>query len=303
MAQTSTPTPLLTALDPLLVAEIRRLELRAKRALSHDLVGNYRSAFHGSGLVYADLREYQPGDEPKHIHWKVTARTQKVYVKAYQEERSLNLILVVDRSASMRCGRGRDRATRAAEFAALIGILAQANNDALGLCLFDSGIQEYVPARRRRRQLERVLLTMLHRDAAEQSQSASSNLSAALDEVRRHQRKSATLFIVSDFFCELDEQHLTRLAKQHDVILVLLEDAFELNPPAVGIIEAQDAESGEIVALDLGSARVRRDIQAAHEGRVRDVAEVALRAGADLVRLSDSLRPLFELMERRRLVR
>ena len=129
-------------LRPGIVTELKRLQLRTRRSLNADIMGNYRSAFRGSGLVYSDLREYQPGDEVKSIHWKASARTGRVYVKSYEEDRQLRIVLCLDISRSTLFGKATSKQDKILEFAALIALLAQNNQDALGVCLFSSIIED-----------------------------------------------------------------------------------------------------------------------------------------------------------------
>jgi uncharacterized protein (DUF58 family) len=161
-----------------LPAELRRLQLRSRKLVTGDLLGQYRSAFRGSGLVFSDLREYQPGDDIKHIHWKATARTGTVFIKSYEEDRQLRVLLAVDTSPSMRAKLGNQAYTKALEFCSLIGSLTQSGNDMLGLFLFAESPGEFIPPSARQRRFSRILSALMnaHSDA-----SALTDLNAACE--------------------------------------------------------------------------------------------------------------------------
>lgn len=278
------------------VADVKRLQFRTRRILSADLLGQYRSAFRGSGLVYADLREYQPGDEVKSIHWKASARTGRVQVKSYEEDRLVQVMLVVDTSRSTLYGQPRSRHQLAFEFAGLISMLAHRNGDALGLCLFSDRVEEYMRCRHSRTQAQRVILSLLqHRELVPQS-----NLDAALIHVQRHMKRAGLVFVVSDFFCPPYADSLKQLAFKHDVIAVILEDPLRGVPPVAGLAEFVDAESGERFVFDTRSRRSRRVLQELYDGHHARIAQHCQQAQADHIIIRDNvLRPLVELMARR----
>lgn len=283
-------------LSPSMLAELRRVELRTRRNIDSDLMGRYRTAFRGSGLVYSDLREYQPGDEVKNIHWKATARTGKVYVKSYEEERQLNIMIAVDTSASTDFGRAKSKHTKALEFAALITMLAQRSQDAVGLCLFSDKVEEYFPPKRSRTQLFRILFELLRARTLRPG----TDIAGALDYIRSHQRKPAIIFLVSDFFSAPFESQLRYLSISHDLVCVALVDIQDRELPSVGIVEFVDAESGERILFDTSQRRARETLQRMQLERLEELNTLCKRLGADLIRVDENpLRPLAELMQRR----
>ena len=279
-----------------IITDVRRLEFRTRRILNADLIGQYRSAFRGSGLVYSDLREYQAGDEVRNIHWKASARTGKVFVKSYDEDRLLNIMLVIDISRSTLYGAPQSRHLRAFEFAALTAMLAQKNEDAVGLCLFSDGIEEFMRPKRSRTQIQRVILSLMeHRELR-----PSSDMSGAIDYLNRHIKRRGVVFLVSDFFCPPFESQLRKLAYRHDVIGVLLEDPVEKSLPEAGIVEFADAETGELRLFDTASPLARENLRQQQLQHRRKVAETCAAAQADFMSLTeDPLRPLVDLMRRR----
>ena len=283
-------------IDPGLVSDLKRLEFRTKRLLDAHLIGQYRSAFRGSGLVYSDLREYQAGDEVKRIHWKASARSNKVFVKSYDEDRLLNIMLLIDISRSTLYGYPRSRHNRAFEFAALVAMMAQKSEDALGLCLFSDQVEQFMPPRRSRTQFQRVILSLLeHRTLR-----TASNLSRALENVNRDMKRRGIVFVISDFFCPPFADQLKRLSYKHDVIAVMLEDSPQTQLPRAGLVEYTDAETGELFTLDTGSPFARKRFHAAQKKHREDVIAVCTSSQADFMAINDNvLQPLMQLMKKR----
>jgi uncharacterized protein (DUF58 family) len=290
------PSSVTSLLDPALMGELRRLELRTRRNLSADMVGSYRSAFRGSGLVFADLREYEPGDDIKSIHWKATARSQKVYVKSYHEDRNVNLILCVDVSASTFFGSPKSLHQRAFEFAACIALMAQQSGDAVGLLLFSEQVEFYIPPRSGKRAIEHVLLTLL----TPRPPSPGTNIASAITHLLTHQKKRSVVFIVSDFHAPSFANELKHLAFRNEVILTQLSYESPSAFPAGGLTLFTDPETGEEVVVDLGSRSVRKALQAKLNTHWSSLCKIARDTQSDLLQIEERvLPPLIELMRRR----
>lgn len=271
-------------LSPGLLQELKRIELRTRRLVDTDLMGAYRTSFRGSGLEFADLREYSPGDDVRHINWKVTARTGRVFVKSFHEERHQRIVLAVDSSRSTQFGPGRQRGRLALELAAAIALLARVHHDSIGLCTFSDDIHDFLPAKASRSQYYRVLRTL----ASEPSIVNPTNLGTTLRSLYKKCRRTSTVFLISDFLSPHYTEDLQMVALKHDLICVMLSDRFHENPPAAGLVEFTDAETGERHIIDLSSRAVRtalRDRQQAHEQQVRQLAKSC---GASFVILKDS---------------
>lgn len=281
-------------LDSKLVSELRRMELRTRRSIDSDLMGRYRSAFRGSGLVFDEVREYQPGDDVKKIHWKVTARSGEVYVKSYTEDRQLTVILAVDISSSTLFGGTKTKYRRALEFSALISMLARQNQDRIGLCLFSDQVEEYIPPGKSRAQFQRILLALM----AKRTLRKGTNVAAALNYVNQRQRRASIIFVVSDFLCAPYEQELRHLSYRHDVISVLIEDEVDERMPSAGIVEFEDAESGKRILIDTSSAAARTVLQSMHARRVQEIRDCCKASATDFIAVRDNpLRPLAQLMD------
>jgi len=279
-----------------LLAELKRVELKARRGISSDLAGHYRTAFRGSGLIFSDIREYQPGDEIKNIHWKASARTGKVYVKAYQEERQLSVVIAVDISRSTDFGGARKKHRKALEFSALLAMLAMNNDDQVGLCLFSNQVHEFMRPKRGQSQVHRLMLELLK----ERELPRATDLNTALQYLRQNLKRRSVIFIVSDFYAKDFSLELRSLAKRHDLIGVMLEDQLDFDLPTGAIIEFADAENGRSYSF-LSSSAKAKTLAAAQERRINGIKALFDGAGSDLIEINQSLlQPLATLMHKRK---
>jgi uncharacterized protein (DUF58 family) len=277
--------------------EVRRLQLRSRRLVTGNLLGQYRSAFRGSGLVFSDLREYQPGDDVKHIHWKASARSGKVFIKSYEEERQLRVILAVDTSASMRATLGVQSFAKAIEFCSLIGSLTQRGNDLLGMLLFSSAPELWLPPKSGAKRFSRILAALLNPNSAQPA--SSTDLNSSLDLLATTVRRASIIFVLSDFECPDFSPSLKRLCARHDVILTQLQPS-PTTLPSAGLVIFRDAESGELRTVDTSSKRVRAAWIKTLMDRQDAVKRLAERCHADHIVVSDSAaQPLIELMRDR----
>lgn len=276
-------------------AELRRIQLRSRRLVTGDLMGQYRSAFRGTGLVFTDIREYQPGDDVKHIHWKATARTGKVFVKSYEEDRQLRVLVAVDVSASMRALNQFSGYMKAVEFVATVGALAQRGNDLIGLSLFADKPLAYLPPKSGAKRTQQILASLMN----EQGSHHSTDLATALREISLTLRKPSIIFILSDFLCPPFETELRTLSTIHDVVLVQIESPLHQGD-AVGLVTFTDAETGEQVVVDTSNPTVRQQWSNALEAQRLRLRETAQSCRADHIVISDSvIRPLVRLMRER----
>jgi len=282
--------------------QMRRLQLRARRAVEDLLGGAYRSVFKGSGIAFEEVREYQPGDDIRGIDWNVTARMGHPFVKRFIEERELTLLLVVDVSASQRFGtRLQEKREVAAELAALLGFCAIANNDKVGLDAVSDRVEKFVPPRKGTRHDLRQMTDILFHEPA----FPGTNLRAGLDFVNRVLRRRAIVFILSDFHDAGFEKALRRAARRHDVIAVHHSDPLEEQLPAIGLLEVRDAETGRALLVDTSDPAFRQAHRRAAQARRDTVRQTAIAARADWLDVStdgsllDALLRLFRLRERR----
>jgi uncharacterized protein (DUF58 family) len=275
--------------------ELRRIQIRSRRLITGDLLGQYRSAFRGTGLVYTDIREYQPGDDVKHIHWKATARTGTVFVKSYEEDRQLRVVLAVDTSPSMRAPFSQQSFSKAVEFTSLVGALTQRGNDLLGLSLFADQDLGFLPPRSGLKRYNQVLAMLL----GSSSPSPGSNMAQALERLAVTVRKPSIVFVLSDFFVPPFEDQLKLLAMRHDVVLVQIQPLLTALPQA-GLVSFVDAETGQRIAIDSSSSKVRASWQKIIDAQRDELADIARRCGVDHIIIRESAsQPLVHLMRMR----
>jgi uncharacterized protein (DUF58 family) len=210
--------------------------------------------FKGMGMEFAEVREYQPGDEVRTIDWNVSARMRKLFVKRFVEERELTVLLLVDTSGSSRGGAlDQDKQGMAAELAAVLALTATRNNDRVGLLLHSDRVEHVVPPKKGRRHALRLVRDVL----AAKAEQRGTDLGAACDYAARLLPHRSIVFVVSDFVSPDYERPLTRLARRHDVVAVVLDDPSERELPNVGVARLVDAESGALAEVDTADPTVR----------------------------------------------
>jgi len=289
-----------TALTPDRV--LRRLEWHVVRRLEGRLQGDYRTALRGHGTDYLDLREYEYGDDVRHIDWNVTARMDAVFVREFAEDRELTAWLLLDRSASMTFGAiGRTKAQVGAEVAATFAQLFVRGGNRVAAILYDNDVQHLVPPRQGRDQVLVLLRALLDPISG---RGAVTDLSRLLELAARTLVRRSLVVIVSDFISEPDwERPLLRLSARHEVVGVRLFDRREFDLPDAGLVVVEDAETGEQLLVDTGDAELRQRLRASGIERYEAVRRAAARAGVDLHTIStdEDLVPAFmRMIESRR---
>ncbi|MBI3567483.1 MAG: DUF58 domain-containing protein [Gemmatimonadetes bacterium] len=258
---------------PEILRQVKRIELRTRGLVNSRFVGEYHSVFKGQGMEFAEVREYQPGDEVRTIDWNVSARMRRLYVKRYVEERELTVLLVVDCSGSSRFGTGaRDKQALAAELAAVLALTATRNNDRVGLVLCSDRIEHVVPPRKGRRHALRLVRDVLAWPSTEHG----TDLGVALDWAARVLTHRAIVFVISDFVTPPIERHLKMLSQRHDLVAVVLDEPGERVLPDVGVARLVDAESGRLLEIDTSDDAVRAHY-AARLGAERSARQQLLR--------------------------
>jgi len=233
---------------------VRKIQIRTSHLVTDLFAGQYQSVFKGRGMEFAEVRLYQPGDEVRTIDWNVTARTGVPHVKRYAEERELTVMLLVDASASTRFGSIRQlKSALAAELGALFAFSAITNNDKVGLVMFSDRIELAVPPRKGTRHVLRVIREVLSLQPAGRG----TDLPAALEHLEKVTKRRSVVFVLSDFLDGRAERALRIASRRHDVIAVVLDDPRERELPDVGLVELEEAETGERYVVDTGDPRVR----------------------------------------------
>jgi uncharacterized protein (DUF58 family) len=245
-----------SALSPELFQKIKEIQIRTQRMVDDVFAGEYETAFKGRGMEFEEVRDYQPGDDIRHIDWNVTARMGSPFVKVHREERQLTVMLLVDVSSSGDFGSGAKlKKEIAAEVAALLAYTAIRSNDRVGLIVFSDSVEHYIPPKKGRAHVWRVIRDILTYRARRNR----TDVAAALDYLSRVSPKRVVAFVISDFLDEGYAERLRAVSRRHDVTAVTITDRRELELPRVGIVELEDAESGELALVDTADRRFAED--------------------------------------------
>lgn len=241
-----------------LLKRVRHIEIRIRGMVNELFAGEYHSVFKGRGMEFAEVREYLPGDDIRNIDWNVSARMNRPFVKIFEEERELTTIIVFDTSASQRFGtRNQFKEQMAIEIAALLASSALKNNDKVGLLIFDDTIRTFIPPRKGRHHILRVIRELIFALENPVSSGGGTNLSEALQYVNKILKRKATIFLISDFLTDGFQRDLQVISRRHDVVAIRVYDPLEHQLPQEGLWFMEDAESGEWQLLDFSNEEVR----------------------------------------------
>jgi uncharacterized protein (DUF58 family) len=260
---------------------LRRLEWQVVRRLDGQLQGAYRTVFRGSGIDFADLREYTPDDDVRHIDWNVTARLDEPYVREYTEDRDLTAWLVLDQSASMRFGaaeQGKDSVLT--ELAVCLARLFSNGGNRVGAILYDNRVQRMIPTGTGRTHVLRLAHELTKPSATVRPDGSITNLAAMLRLAATTVRRRSLVFVISDFIGEVDwEPELTRLAHRHEVVVIRVVHPMELDLPDLGLVLIEDAETGEQLLADTSDPLFQQRLRAEVEAREDALSSSMKRAG------------------------
>ncbi|MHA6279117.1 DUF58 domain-containing protein [Salinimicrobium sp. CAU 1759] len=260
-----------------LLKKVRKIEIKTRRLSDHIFGGEYHSTFKGRGMTFSEVRQYQFGDDVRNIDWNVTARYSEPFVKVFEEERELTMMLVVDVSGSglfgTRNGFKQDIIT---EIAATLAFSATQNNDKIGLILFSDVIELYIPPKKGRSHVLRIIRELLEF----QPKSQKTDLENALSYLSRVMKKKAIVFVLSDFIAEDYQRTLKITSGRHDVTGIRVYDEREEEIPNLGMVAMQDEETGKRIMVDTSSRSVRRNYSNYYRERVDYFSESFRRSGA-----------------------
>ncbi len=300
-----------------ILRKVRQVDIRSRRFVDNAMVGAYHSVFKGAGIDFAEVREYQPGDDVRSIDWNVTAKMDRPFLKVYEEERELSIMLVVDVSGSNDFGSGTtSKRELAAELASLLAVSATRNNDKVGLLLFSDRVEKFIAPKKGRSHVLRVIREILFHEPAGRG----TDIPGALRYMMRLLRRRAVCFLISDFLTPATpaqavvgadrrdefQRVLTLLNQRHDLIGIELHDPREDTLPNVGIIVLEDAETGQIVEVDTARRDIRENYARENRARRARLAETFRRGGIDFIRVTtdepyiNAVRAFFRRRERRR---
>lgn len=237
-----------------LLKQVKQIEIKTRNVVNEVFSGEYHSAFKGRGMEFAEVREYQIGDDIRSIDWNVTARTGSPFIKVFEEERELTVMLIVDMSGSLMFGSvDKTKQQIAAELSAILAFSAMKNNDKVGLILFTDRIEKFVPPKKGRSHGLRIIREIL----SFQPEGNSTNIKGALEYLNHTIKRKSIAFLVSDFIDDGYEKILNIVGKKHDLIGVVLQDPREKDIPKSGLIKFKDAETGSLRYIDTSNSKVR----------------------------------------------
>ncbi len=272
----------MASISPEILKQVKAIELRSRGIVSSLFAGEYRSVFRGQGMEFAEVRQYEHGDDFRAIDWNVSARLGHPYIKTFVEEREVTLLLIVDQSGSTHFGVPRSKAAIAVEVASVLALAAASTNDRAGALLFSEKVERVIPPGKGRRHALRVVRDLVaFRPAGRRT-----NLAAALQYATGLLRHRSIVVVLSDFLAEGWELPLRQLGVRHDVVAIAVEDPRETELPDAGWLDLEDAETGRRRTVDTGDRQVRGRLRALAEKRREDRARACTAAGVDQVVIS-----------------
>ena len=282
-----------------LLKKVRKIEIKTKGLSSQVFSGEYHSAFKGRGMAFSEVREYMPGDEIRTIDWNVTARFNRPYVKVFEEERELTVMLIVDISASESFGT-KEMLKREiiAELSAVLAFSATQNNDKIGLTLFTDQIELYVPPKKGKKHILRIIRELIEFQPTRKK----TDIKEALRYFTNMVKKRSIAFIVSDFMDDNFEDALKVANKKHDIVALKIEDEIENEIPNVGLIQLKDNETGQTKWINTSSKKTRTKYKANAIKRNRELKETFRKAGVDYTAIATNrpyIIPLMNLFKQR----
>jgi len=265
-----------------IIKKIKGIELRTKRLVNDVFSGEYHSVFKGRGIEFAEVREYGIGDDVRLIDWNVTARTGHPYIKTFDEERELTVMLVVDASGSGYFGsRGTFKEDLAAEVSAVLAFSAIKNNDRIGLIMFTDHIELYIPPQKGKKHVLRVIREILYF----KPQRKLTEINSAIEHVNRILKRKSIVFLISDFMDSGFELSLSVAAQKHDLIAITISDEREEILSDSGVIVLEDAETGEVLVIDTSSRKLRKKYWLYMQKKQSDLSDLFRRNGVDQIAL------------------
>jgi uncharacterized protein (DUF58 family) len=282
-----------------LLKKVRRIEIKTRGLSRHIFAGEYHSAFKGRGIAFSEVREYQYGDDIRSIDWNVTARFNHPYVKIFEEERELTVMLLIDVSGSGNFGtKGSYKRDMMTEVAAVLSFSAISNNDKIGVIFFSDKVEKFIPPLKGRSHILRIIRELLDF----KSESKGTNLNEPLRFLTNAIKKRSTAFIISDFLVPEFEEALRIASNKHDIVALKVYDPLEQSIPDIGLIKISDSETGEEKWIDTSSAATRMAYEKWWTGHIEMIYNTFKRCGVDSAELRtdlDYVKPLIKLFEKR----
>ena len=266
-----------------ILKKVRRIEITTRSVVNDVFAGEYHSVFKGRGMDFSEVREYSIGDDVRTIDWNVTARMNHPFVKVFEEERELTVMLMVDASSSGEFGTvNQMKGEIAIEICALLAFSAIKNNDKVGLIIFTDKVEKFVPPKKGKTHVLRVIRELFYHEP----RSSQTDIREALEYLNRIATRRSVVFLVSDFMSEGYEKALQIVNKKHDIAAITVRDPREIDLPNVGFIELEDAETGEIFLLDTGDPAIRENFSSQSSRRQKELEKLFKSMSVDHIAIS-----------------
>lgn len=280
--------------------KVKLIEIQTRKLVNNVFSGEYHTHFKGQGMTFSDFREYVPGDDIRTISWPLTARTGKTFIKTFEEERELTVILAVDVSGSTDFGSGNNfKGEIIIYLSALLAYAAERNKDQVGLILFSDHVEHFIPPKKGRGHLQRMLRDLLYFKPKHHK----TKIASCAHFLQGFLKKRATIFLMSDFMDQDFDQSLRFLAKKHEVVACVIQDPAESQIPDLGLIELQDPETGEVQLVDTSSKQFQQKMQSQfnYHSDLRDkFLKKAQIARVNVSTHGDYVQPLLEFFKRKK---
>lgn len=283
-----------------LLKKVRKIEIKTRGLSSHIFSGEYHSAFKGRGMAFSEVREYSPGDDVRTIDWNVTARFNTPFVKVFEEERELSVVLVVDVSASGEFGTNKQfKQDLITELCAVIAFSASQNNDKIGIIFFTDKIEKYIPPKKGKSHVLRIIRELIEF----KPENKNTDLEVALKYMTNVIKKRSVVFLISDFFANQNYKDALKIAnKKHDLVALRIVDKVETELPPVGLIKLKDNETGRVIWVDTSDKHFRKQFIANHLKFEDELKEMFNKSGIDATNIfthESYIKPLMNLFKNR----
>ena len=267
-----------------ILKKVRQIEIRTKNIVNDFFGGDYHSNFKGRGMTFSEVREYVPGDDVRSIDWNVTARTGKPHIKIFEEERELSVLILIDVSSSGVFGSKKNlKIDLGVEIAAMLSFSAIKNNDKVGLALFSDKVEKYIPPKKGKKHVLRLITDIVNHDFENSNKRTS--IKTAIDFANKISKRKSVIFLISDFIDDNFWNELKFLNFKHDVIGLQIYDSYERNFPNLGIINIHDSETGENTWIDTTSKKIRDKFQKNSIEKLNSFSKKCKNIGFDLIQI------------------
>ena len=268
-----------------ILKKVRQIEIRTKNVVNDFFGGDYHSNFKGRGMTFSEVREYVPGDDVRSIDWNVTARTGKPHIKIFEEERELSVLILIDVSSSGVFGSKKDlKIDLGVEIAAMLSFSAIKNNDKVGLALFSDKVEKYIPPKKGKKHVLRLITDIVNHDFENSNKRTS--IKTAIDFANKISKRKSVIFLISDFIDDNFWNELKFLNFKHDVVGLQIYDTYERNFPNVGLINIHDSETGENTWIDTTSKKNRDKFQKNSDEKLDKFSMKCKNIGFDLLQIN-----------------